>query len=132
VSQPYPASPQLGPQLLRTNTARWPSTFPGRPQRRRGAGQARVARRAPIDNALRVPLIEGFGVRLPRALTAAFIDQALKASEGIAGLSAAMRGLIAARTAVYDGGRGDRRRHEAHGKSFGKPKLSSSATPPRS
>ena len=41
-----------------------------------------------------------FGVRLPRALTAAFIDQALKASEGIAGLSAAMRGLIAARTAV--------------------------------
>ena len=41
-----------------------------------------------------------FGVRLPRALTAAFIDNALKASEGIAGLSAAMRGLIAARTAV--------------------------------
>jgi transposase len=38
-----------------------------------------------------------FGVRLPRALTIAFIDQALKASEGIAGLSAA---LIAARTAV--------------------------------
>ena len=41
-----------------------------------------------------------FGVRLPRALTAAFMDNALKASEGIAGLSAAMRGLIAARTAV--------------------------------
>ena len=41
-----------------------------------------------------------FGVRLPRALTAAFIDQALKASEGVAGLSAAMRGLTAARTAV--------------------------------
>ena len=41
-----------------------------------------------------------FGIRLPRALTAAVIDQALKASEGIAGLSAAMRGLIAARTAV--------------------------------
>jgi transposase len=41
-----------------------------------------------------------FGIRLPRALTAAFIDQALKASEGIAGLSTAMRGLIAARTAV--------------------------------
>ena len=41
-----------------------------------------------------------FGVRLPRALTAAFINEALKASEGIAGLSAAMRGLIAARTAV--------------------------------
>ena len=41
-----------------------------------------------------------FGIRLPCVLTAAFIDQALKASEGIAGLSAAMRGLIAARTAV--------------------------------
>ena len=41
-----------------------------------------------------------FGVRLPRALTAAFIDKALRASEGIAGLSAAMQGLIAARTAV--------------------------------
>ena len=43
-----------------------------------------------------------FGVRLPGALTAAFIDQALKASEGIAVLSAAMRGLIAGRTAVMD------------------------------
>jgi hypothetical protein len=41
-----------------------------------------------------------FGIRLPRALTTAFIDQALKASEGLAGLSASMRGLIAARTAV--------------------------------
>ena len=41
-----------------------------------------------------------FGIRLPRALTRAFVNQALKASEGIAGLSAAMRGLIAARTAV--------------------------------
>ena len=41
-----------------------------------------------------------FGVRLPRALTSAFINEALKASDGIAGLSPAMRGLIAARTAV--------------------------------
>src|SRR5271166_4014936 len=41
-----------------------------------------------------------FGIRLPRALTAAFIDKALRASEGIAGLSVAMRGLIAAQTAV--------------------------------
>ena len=39
-------------------------------------------------------------IRLPRALTRAFVNQALKASKGIAGLSAAMRGLIAARTAV--------------------------------
>jgi transposase len=42
-----------------------------------------------------------FGVRLPRALSPAFIKQALRASEGIPGLSAAMRGLIAARAAVF-------------------------------
>ena len=41
-----------------------------------------------------------FGVRLPRALTAAFIDNALKAARGSLVSSAAMRGLIAARTAV--------------------------------
>jgi hypothetical protein len=41
-----------------------------------------------------------FGVRLPRALSPAFIKQALRASEGIPGLSAAMRGLVAARAAV--------------------------------
>ena len=41
-----------------------------------------------------------FGVRLPRALSSTFIRQALQASEGIPGLSAAMQGLVAARTAV--------------------------------
>jgi transposase len=41
-----------------------------------------------------------FGVRLARALSPAFIRQALQASEGIPGLSAAMRGLVAARAAV--------------------------------
>ena len=41
-----------------------------------------------------------FGVRLPRALSSTFIRQALQASEGIPGLSAAMRGLVAARAAV--------------------------------
>jgi transposase len=40
-----------------------------------------------------------FGVRLPRALTAAFIDKAFRANEGITGLSA-MRGPIAAWTAA--------------------------------
>ena len=58
-----------------------------------------VGQRVTLENQIR-GLAVVFGVRLPRALTAAFIDQALKASEGIAGLSAAMRGLIAARTAV--------------------------------
>src|ERR1700758_4139155 len=58
-----------------------------------------VGQRVTLENQIR-GLAVVFGVRLPRALTAAFIDQALKASEGVAGLSAAMRGLIGARTAV--------------------------------
>ena len=41
-----------------------------------------------------------FGVRLPRALSSTFIRQALRGSDGIPGLSAAMRGLVAARAAV--------------------------------
>src|ERR1700748_1559527 len=58
-----------------------------------------VGRRVTLENQIR-GLAVVFGIRLPRALTAAFVSQALKASEGVAGLSAAMRGLIAARTAV--------------------------------
>jgi transposase len=58
-----------------------------------------VGQRVTLENQIR-GLAVVFGVRLPRALTVAFIDNALKASEGIAGLSVAMRGLIAARTAV--------------------------------
>jgi len=58
-----------------------------------------VGQRVTLENQIR-GLAVVFGIRLPRSLTAAFVDQALKASEGVAGLSAAMRGLIAARTAV--------------------------------
>jgi hypothetical protein len=58
-----------------------------------------VGQRVTLENQIR-GLAVVFGIRLPRALTAAFVKQALKASEGGAGLSAAMRGLIAARTAV--------------------------------
>ena len=58
-----------------------------------------VGQRVTLENQIR-GLAVVFGVRLPRALTAAFIDNALRASEGIAGLSVAMRGLIAARTEV--------------------------------
>ena len=58
-----------------------------------------VGQRVMLENQIR-GLAVVFGVRLPRALSPAFIKQALQASEGIAGLSAAMRGLIAARTAV--------------------------------
>jgi transposase len=75
-----------------------------------------VGQRVTLENQIR-GLAVVFGIRLPRALTAAFVNQALKASEGIAGLSAAMRGLIAARTAD-DGGRRDRRRHETYDKSL--------------
>ena len=58
-----------------------------------------VGQRVTLENQIR-GLAVVFGVRLPRALSPAFIDQALKASEGINGLSAAMRGLVAARAAV--------------------------------
>ena len=54
-----------------------------------------VGQRVTLENQIR-GLAVVFGIRLPRALTAAFVDMALKASEGIAGLSVAMRGLSAA------------------------------------
>lgn len=41
-----------------------------------------------------------FGVRLPRALSSDFIRQALPASDGSPGLSAAMKGLVSARAAL--------------------------------
>jgi hypothetical protein len=51
-----------------------------------------VGQRVTLENQIRGLAIV-FGIRLPRALTRAFVNQALKASKGIAGLSAAMRGL---------------------------------------
>jgi len=58
-----------------------------------------VTQRVTLENQIR-GLAVVFGVRLPRALNPAFIQQALQASDGIPGLSAAMRGLIGARAAV--------------------------------
>lgn len=58
-----------------------------------------VGQRVTLENQIR-GLAVVFGVRLPRALSPAFIEQALRSSEGIDGLSAAMRGLIGARAAV--------------------------------
>ena len=52
-----------------------------------------VGQRVTLENQIR-GLAVVFGVRLPRALTAAFIDQALKVSEGIAGLSAILLASI--------------------------------------
>jgi transposase len=58
-----------------------------------------IGQRVTLEDQIR-GLAVVFGIRLRRALTAAFVKQALKASEGVAGLPAAMRGLSAARTAV--------------------------------
>ncbi|MBV9531042.1 MAG: IS110 family transposase [Bradyrhizobium sp.] len=58
-----------------------------------------VGQRVTLENQIR-GLAVVFGVRLPRALSSTFIRQALQASDGIPGLSAAMRGLVAARAAV--------------------------------
>ena len=58
-----------------------------------------VGQRVTLENQIR-GLAVAFGIRLPRSLSPAFIEQALKASDGVDGLSAAMQGLIAARTAV--------------------------------
>ena len=58
-----------------------------------------VGQRVTLENQIR-GLAVAFGIRLPRSLSPAFIEQALQASNGIDGLSAAMQGLIAARTAV--------------------------------
>lgn len=58
-----------------------------------------VGQRLTLENQIR-GLVVVFGVRLPRGLSPAFIKQALRASDGVAGLSAAVRSLIAVRAAV--------------------------------
>lgn len=58
-----------------------------------------VGQRVTLENQIR-GLAVVFGVRLPRGLSPAFADQVIAMSDGIAGLSAAMRGLVAARDAV--------------------------------
>src|SRR5437763_4273165 len=58
-----------------------------------------VRQRVTLENQIR-GLAVVFGVRLPRALSPAFIQQLLQATDGVPGLSAAMRGLIGARAAV--------------------------------
>ena len=62
------------------------------------AGKKLVGQRVTLENQIR-GLAVVFGVRLPRALTVAFIDTPLKQARGSL-VSVAMRGLIAARTAV--------------------------------
>ena len=58
-----------------------------------------VGQRVTLENQIR-GLAVVFGSRLPRGLSPAFVEQVITMSDGIAGLSAAMRGLVAARDAV--------------------------------
>ena len=58
-----------------------------------------VGQRITLENQIR-GLAVVFGVRLPRGLSPAFVEEVIAMSNGIAGLSSAMRGLIAARDAV--------------------------------
>jgi len=58
-----------------------------------------VGQRITIENQIR-GLAVVFGARLPRGLSPAFVQQVLAMSDGIVGLSSAMRGLVAARDAV--------------------------------
>ncbi len=58
-----------------------------------------VGQRVTLDNQIR-GLVVVFGVRLPRALSPAFKNAALKVSDGVPGLHAAICGLFAAREAI--------------------------------
>jgi transposase len=58
-----------------------------------------VGQRITLENQIR-GLAVVFGARLPRRLSPAFVDEVIAMSDGITGLSSAMRGLVAARDAV--------------------------------
>jgi len=58
-----------------------------------------VGQRVMLENQIR-GLAVVFGVRLPRGLSPAFVQQVLDMSRDVAGLSSAMRGLITAREAM--------------------------------
>jgi transposase len=60
-----------------------------------------VGQRGTLENQIR-GLAVVFGVRLPRGLSPAFAEHVINGSNGAAGLSGAMRGLLAARNAVLE------------------------------
>src|SRR3954452_11186516 len=60
-----------------------------------------IGQRVTLENQIR-GLAVVFGVRLPRGLSPRFTEQVIQASQGIAGLSGAMQGLLAARKAVLE------------------------------
>lgn len=58
-----------------------------------------VGQRVTLENQIRgLPVV--FGVRLPRGLSPAFVDEVVRMSDRVPGLAGAMRGLVAARAAV--------------------------------
>lgn len=60
-----------------------------------------VGQRVTLENQIR-GLAVVFGVRLPRGLSPAFVDEVVRMSDCIPGLAGAMRGLVAARAAVLE------------------------------
>jgi len=64
-----------------------------------GARKKLVGQRVTLENQVR-GLAIAFGFRLPRGLSPAFVDEVMRMSDGVVGLSPAMRGLLAAREAV--------------------------------
>ena len=72
-----------------------------KPQMRAEVGKKLIGQRVTLENQIR-GLAVVFGIRLPRGLSPRFGDEVLRASQGIAGLSGAMQGLLAARKAVLE------------------------------
>lgn len=64
-----------------------------------GARKKLIGQRVTLENQIRGLLVV-FGVRLPRALSPAFVERVIRASEEIDGLAGAIQGLVAARAAV--------------------------------
>lgn len=64
-----------------------------------GARKKLIGQRVTLENQIR-GLIVVFGVRLPRALSPAFVERVIRVSEETDGLAGAIKGLIAARAAI--------------------------------
>jgi transposase len=75
--------------------------LPTRSSLQQGARKKLVGQRVTLENQIR-GLAVVFGVRLPHGLSPRFTEQVIQASQGVAGLSGAMQGLLAARKAVLE------------------------------
>ena len=77
-----------------------------------------VGQRVTLENQIR-GLAVVFGIRLPRALTAAFVDKALQSKRGDRWPLCRHAGSDCGANRRDDGGRRDRRGHEAYGEGLG-------------